>query len=297
MATTQPVGERPGWVDGDLFPFESRFVELDGNVVHYVDEGEGPILLLLHSSPVWSFVYRDVIVALRDRFRCIAPDFPGFGLSTAASGYRFRARDHSETLLSFVDHLGLEGMTLICHSWGGPFGVYVAQKRTASVDRLVLTNTWAWTLNGDPTTEVFSRLGGGPVGRELIRRFDLMVKYFVPSAHKRRVVSEAEMLHYRQAMPTPALREPCAALPGQLVGARKFFRELENDLELIRDLPTLIIWGDQDWIFPEKYRKRWESVLTNSSTTVLEGVGHFPQSDAPAEFSAAITAWWARQAR
>jgi haloalkane dehalogenase len=66
MATAQPVGERPAWVDDELFPFESRFVALDGNVVHYVDEGSGPILLMLHSNPVWSFVYREVIVALRD---------------------------------------------------------------------------------------------------------------------------------------------------------------------------------------------------------------------------------------
>ena len=57
MATAQRVGERPAWVDNDLFPFESRFVELDGNVVHYVDEGSGPILLMLHGNPVWSFVY------------------------------------------------------------------------------------------------------------------------------------------------------------------------------------------------------------------------------------------------
>lgn len=84
MAATQPGGERPAWVDDELFPFESRFVELDGNVVHYVDEGAGPILLMLHGNPVWSFVYRDVIVALRSRFRCIALDFPGFGLSTGA---------------------------------------------------------------------------------------------------------------------------------------------------------------------------------------------------------------------
>ena len=93
MATAQPVGERPAWVDDELFPFESRFVALDGNVVHYVDEGSGPILLMLHSNPVWSFVYREVIVALRDRFRCIALDFPGFGLSSGAPGYQVTVTD------------------------------------------------------------------------------------------------------------------------------------------------------------------------------------------------------------
>jgi len=291
MATVQPVGERPGWVDDELFPFESRFVELDGNVVHYVDEG--PILLLLHSNPVWSFVYRDVITTLCDRFRCIALDFPGFGLSTAAPGYRFTAQEHSEVLLSFIERLDLAGMTLVGHGWGGPFGLYAAERQPERFDRLVLTNTWAWALNGDLSTEFFSRFGGSLVGRELVRRFDLMVEYFVPSAHKRRKVSDAEMKQYRQAMPTPARRQPCAVLPGELLGATRFLRDLEDGLESVHHMPTLILWGDSDWIFPEKYRKRWEAILPNYTTTVLKGVGHFPQSDAPAEFSEAIEAWWA----
>src|ERR1035438_5030215 len=82
-------GVRPVWVDDKLFPFTSRFVELSGNVVHYVDEGEGPILLMLHGNPTWSFVYRDVIAQLSGSFRCIAPDYPGFGLSSPAPGYQF----------------------------------------------------------------------------------------------------------------------------------------------------------------------------------------------------------------
>lgn len=80
------VTERPAWVSDELFPFESRFVELDGNVVHYVDEGSGPTLLFLHGNPTWSFEYRDVIRFLRDGFRCVAVDYPGFGLSSPTPG-------------------------------------------------------------------------------------------------------------------------------------------------------------------------------------------------------------------
>jgi haloalkane dehalogenase len=79
---------RPAWVDDELFPFESRFIAIDGHTVHYVDEGSGPTLLLLHGNPTWSFVYRDVIRALRDEFRCVALDYPGFGLSSPRAGYR-----------------------------------------------------------------------------------------------------------------------------------------------------------------------------------------------------------------
>jgi haloalkane dehalogenase len=296
MATAQPVGERPAWVDDELFPFESRFVELDGNVVHYVDEGSGPILLMLHGNPVWSFVYREVIAALRDRFRCIALDFPGFGLSTGAPGYRYLAQDHAALLVSFLDRLDLSQLTLVGHNWGGPFGLYAAQQRPDKFERLILTNTWAWPLNGDLTSEVFSRGMGGSVGRALIRRFNLFVNYFIPSAHKRRKLSEAEMAHYREAMPTPERRHPCAALPGEIIGAREFFTDLADQLSALEKLPTLIVWADADPIFNDKYRERWEATFPDHTTTVLHGVGHFLQSDAPVEFSEAIETWWAELA-
>jgi haloalkane dehalogenase len=287
------VGERPAWVDDELFPFQSHFVELDGNVVHYVDEGSGPILLMLHGNPVWSFVYRDAITALRDGFRCIALDFPGFGLSTATPGYRYLAQDHAALLVSFLDRLDLSQLTLVGHNWGGPLGLYAAAERPEKFDRLILTNTWAWPLNGDLASEVFARGMGGSVGRALIRRFNLLVEYFIPSAHKRRKLSEAEMAHYRAAMPTPERRQPCAVLPGELVGAREFFTGLADRLGALETLPTLIVWADADPIFTDKYQQRLEASFPNHTTTVLRGVGHFLQSDAPAEFSDAIRTWWA----
>lgn len=285
------TAQRPAWIDDDLFPFESRFVELDGNVVHYVDEGSGPILLMLHGNPVWSFVYREVISALQDQFRCIALDFPGFGLSTAAPGYRYLARDHAELLVSFLDHLDLTQVTLVGHNWGGPFGLYAAQQRPGTFERLILTNTWAWPLNGDLFSEVASRGMGGSIGRALMRRFNPLVNYFIPSSHKRRSLSDAEMAHYREATTTPEQRRACAALPGELVGARDFFTDLVARLGPLEKLPTLIVWADSDPIFTDKYRERLEATFPNHTTTVLHGVGHFLQSDAPDEFVAAIRDW------
>lgn len=287
---------RPSWVDDELFPFETRFVELDGNVVHYLDEGSGPTLLMLHGNPVWSFVYREVIVALRGRFRCIALDFPGFGLSTGAPGYRYLARDHADLLVAFLNHLDLSELTLVGHNWGGPFGLYAAQQRPERFRRLVLANTWAWPLNGDLSSEVFSRGTGNPAGRALIKRLNLLTERFIPLAHARRKLSEAEMAHYRQATRTLERRHAGAVLPGELVGAREFFTELADRLGVIETLPTLIVWADTDPIFTDKYRKRLEATFPNHTTTVLHGVGHFLQSDAPAEFSDAIEGWWAELA-
>lgn len=293
MGITGTVGERPAWVDDELFPFESRFVELDGSVVHYVDEGTGPTLLMLHGNPVWSFVYREVIARLRDRFRCVALDFPGFGLSTGAPGYRYRAQDHADLLVRFVDRLDLAELTLVGHNWGGPLGLYAAQRRPERFTRLVLSNTWCWPLNGDLGSELFSRGMGNPVGRALMRRFNPLVDRFIPFVHHRRKPTAAEMAHYREATATPDRRHAAAVLPGELVGARAFFDTLVAGMEPVAPLPTLILWATEDPIFTDKYRRRLETAFPNHVTTVLDGVGHFPQSDAPGEFSGAIEAWWA----
>jgi haloalkane dehalogenase len=92
----------PTWLDRTLYPFESRWIDIDGNRIHYVDEGKGPILLLLHGNGSWSFLYRHMIFRLAGQFRCIALDHAGFGLSRARPGFSFKPRAHSAVLESFV---------------------------------------------------------------------------------------------------------------------------------------------------------------------------------------------------
>jgi pimeloyl-ACP methyl ester carboxylesterase len=93
--TNLTPGHRPAWVDNELFPFVSKFLRIDGHTIHYVDEGHGPLLLLYHGNPTWSFLYRRLIADLRDRFRCMAFDYPGMGLSTADPAFSYRAPESS----------------------------------------------------------------------------------------------------------------------------------------------------------------------------------------------------------
>src|ERR1700736_2344315 len=93
--------------DLDLYPFEHRYVELDGSVVHYIDEGVGPTLLFLHAAPAWSFIYRAFVVSLRGRFRCVALDFPGFGFSTAGDGFDYSLAAQATVVEQFVEALDL----------------------------------------------------------------------------------------------------------------------------------------------------------------------------------------------
>ena len=282
---------RPAWVDDELFPFESRFVDIDGHRVHYVDEESGPTLLFLHGNPTWSFDYRDVIRALRDEFRCVALDYPGFGLSSAGPGYRYLPEEHAAVVVDFLDHLGLSDVTLVAHDWGGPIGLYAVEQRPDTFERLVLANTWAWPLNGDLMIELVSRLMGGPIGRELIRRFNLFVNAMIPVGHRLRKPTPDEMAHYRNALATHDRREASAVFPRRITASRDFLAGIEAGLADLAALPTLIVWGNADFAFRAKERQRWEQIFANHRTVIIEGAGHFVQSDAPEEFAAAIRDW------
>ncbi|WP_336161655.1 alpha/beta fold hydrolase [Amycolatopsis sp. VC5-11] len=279
---------RPAWVDDDLFPFKSRFVDIDGHTVHYVDEGSGPTLLLLHGNPTWSFLWRDVISALRDDFRCVALDYPGFGLSTAKSGYRYLPEEHADVVTEFVDALDLSGVTLVGQDWGGPIGLAAAERRPDVFDRLVLVNAWAWPVNGDPYFEAFGRIAGGLPIRFLARQFNLVVKAFLPMGHRKRKLTAAETDHYRRAMDTPERRQASGVLPRRLLASQAFFAEVEANLP---DLPTLIVWGNAQIGFRPRERERLEASFPNHQTVALDGVGLYVESDAPDEFVAAIRDW------
>lgn len=291
MSTQESAGTRPAWVDPDLYPFESRFVELNGHTVHYVDEGSGPLLLMLHGNPTWSFVYRDIITALRHDFRCVALDYPGFGLSVAGEGYGYQPIDHAGVVVSFIDQLGLSDATLVAHDWGGPIGLYAAEQRPNAFKALVVANTWAWPVNGQLRAELASHTFGGLIGRELIRQFNLFVNALIPAGHRRRKVSDPEMTHYREALGTRERRNACAILPAAITGSRKFLAEVQDGLPAIHQLPTLIVWADADMAFGDGDRKRLEKEFPNHSTVIVHGAGHFVQSDAADEMSEAIQTW------
>jgi pimeloyl-ACP methyl ester carboxylesterase len=106
--------------------------------------GDGSPLLLLHGNPTWSFLYREVIKGLSDRFRCIAPDYPGFGLSRPPVGYGFTPAEHAQVLEQLVLELDLTGVTMMVQDWGGPIGFAVAVRHPERFDAFVVGNTWAW---------------------------------------------------------------------------------------------------------------------------------------------------------
>jgi haloalkane dehalogenase len=284
--------ERPDWFDNDLYPFESRWQDVKGSKVHYLDEGEGPVLLMLHGNPTWSFLYRRMVPYLSDHFRCIALDYPGFGLSTAPEGYGFTPAEHAEVVSGFVDALGIDEFSLVMQDWGGPIGFQVALDRPDSVKALILGNTWAWPRTDTATQRFSSALGEGRSGEFLVDRANVFVNVFLKRAMRRRSVTGAEMRMWRGPFLEKETRLAVRVMPRELSGSTDWLADIEGRLGEIADKPALLFWADQDPMFRGSEKRKWESILTNRRTYILRHAGHFWQDDAGPEASLMIRYWW-----
>ena len=284
------MGDRPAWLPSDLYPFADRFADAGGARVHYVDEGSGPPLLLLHGNPTWSFLYREVVKGLSDRFRCIAVDHPGFGLSDAPAGYGFTPAEHARVLEQLVLQLDLRDVTMMVQDWGGPIGFDVATRYPDRFARFVIGNTWAWPKS-DPGTQVFSRLLGGPIGRRLILNRNIFVERLLPGGTRNRKLADPVMAAYRGPFPDPRSRVPTWVFPREILGSRTWLADIEARLSAVTDRQALIVWPTGDVAFRARERVRWEQVFPDHRTVILEGARHYIQEDAPAEIVAAIRDW------
>ena len=278
------------WIPEQLYPFEHHQADVAGARVHYVDEGEGPPLLLLHGNPTWSFLWRDVIRGLSDRYRCIAPDYPGFGLSQAPAGYGFTPAEHARAIEALVLELDLRGVTLMVQDWGGPIGFAVAGRHPDRFGAFVIGNTWAWPKS-DPGTQLFSRFLGGPIGKRLILRRNLFVEKIIPGGVRLKKLPADVMQAYRGPFPSPESRIPTWVFPREILRSRPFLAEVERGLPALTGRPALLVWPTKDVAFRHPERRRWEELFPNHSTVMLEGAGHYIPEDAPEEIVAAVREW------
>lgn len=282
---------RPAWLPDDLYPFEDRYVDVEGNTVHYVDEGAGPTILFLHGNPTWSFLYRNVILELRDSFRCIALDYPGFGLSSARDGYGFTTPEHADVVEGFVTALDLEDVTLMGQDWGGPIGLTAATRHPDRFSGFVLGNTWAWPLNGIFHFEAFARTMSSPVGKLLIGRANGFVNLMIPLGTATKLPDEV-MRAYQGPFATVDARRPTWQFPRELLRTKAFMQRLADGLPAITDRPALFVWGGADFALRKHVElPRFQRLFPNHETEILEKARHFFQEDAPNETASAIRRW------
>jgi haloalkane dehalogenase len=273
-----------------LFPVRHRFLDLDGGRIHYVDEGAGETLLLLHGNPSWCFLYRKIIAALDGDFRCVALDFPGYGMSDAPAGYGFTPKEHSRVLERFVDCLGLKEFTMMVQDWGGPIGLGLAGRRPELARRLIIGNTFAWPLVNERRVRIFSWVMGGPIGRSLTLGFNFVPRYFFARGLAQRPAPEVLEM-YLAPWRHRARRIAAVIAPRQLIAASTYLREVERNLPRLADRPVLIVWGTKDFAFGSAERERFERIFLKHRTVLFNDASHFLQEDAGDRIAEAIRAF------
>lgn len=283
---------RPGWLSNALFPFESRALDLEDSCVHYVDEGRGPTLLLLHPAPSSSFIYREFIRQLRPRFRCIAVDYPGFGLSVPHAGYPFTLEGFSHTVATFVEALDLRDVTMMVHDSGGPIGLGAAAQAPDRYRAFILTDTLAFPLTGYPLVTGMLRLVTSFPFAALNRRYNILARLVSSVAPMGRRLSAEERAVYRRLFPSPEARDRMLLLFRQLITNRGFLERLEADLRAnFQDVPALLMFGQFDPVRLVGWVDRLRSIFPRHEVRIIPREGHFPHEGSPQRMIDEIQRW------
>jgi haloalkane dehalogenase len=272
------------------FPFESQFATVGQAELHYVDEGTGPPLLMLHGNPSWSVIYKGLIESLQGACRCIAVDLAGFGLSKAPPGFSYRPEDQAPLIAGLIERLELRDATLLAHDWGGPVGLAAMLATEGRITRLCLGNTWAWPVNGDLHFEWFSKLLGSRLGRLLAERYAIFVNGIMPTAMRRRRLTRDELALYRAPFKSRASRRPMHVLPAAIIGSRDCLAGIEQAIGKFHG-PVRLVWPEADIAFREKELRHWLRLLPQAEVIHLKNCGHFLWLDAPEECAEAVGAF------
>lgn len=279
-STTPP----PAWLDRALYPFSSRAFDSADGRMHYIDEGAGTPVVFVHGTPTWSFLYRHLIARLAPRHRVIAVDHLGFGLSDKPARAPYEPADHARRLVALLDALNLSGVTLVVHDFGGPIGLAAALARPERIDRLVLFNTWLWSVADDPAIARGARLAGSALGRLLYRRLNFPVTVLMPKAMgDRRVLTPAIQRHYAAPLATPDERMGAWGCARALLGAGAWYEQLWARRGELRGKPMLLLWGMKDPAFGPSYLDRWRREFPAAQVQTVASSGHFVPEEAAFE--------------
>ena len=271
------------------YPFESHFLDLNGLRYHYLDEGQGETLLLLHGNPSWSFYYRHLVRELRSDYRLIVPDHIGCGLSDkpADSQYSYRLEQRVADLDALIGYLDLpEKLTLVVHDWGGMIGMAWAMANPQRIARLVVMNTAAFRLpESKPLPLALKICRDTQLGAFLVQGFNLFARAAAWVGCKRkRMSAELRKLY---CAPYDNWQHRVATLrfvqdipleendPGYQLISR-----VEASLGSFADLPACICWGERDFVFDKHFLAQWRAFLPDAQIHAFADCGHYILEDA-----------------
>lgn len=265
-----------------LYPFTSHWHDLGEVRQHYVDEGRGKPLVMVHGNPTWSFYYRHVVQAFRGSHRTIAPDHVGCGLSDKPQHYSYTLRQHTDNLVRLLEKLDLQQITLLVHDWGGAIGLGAALAVPERFERLVLFNTGAfpppfvpWRIAACRTPllgplavrglNLFARAAirmavGRPLERDVV---DGLLAPYNSWAHRIAIMRFVQDIPFSPRHPT-----------------WEVLQQLESNLPKLAHLPTTMIWGMRDWCFRPECLERLLKSFPAAQVHRLADAGHYVIEDA-----------------
>lgn len=267
-----------------LFPFNSHYLTLpDGEFMHYVDEGQGPVLLLLHGNPTWPFFYRKLIAHFRHFYRVIAPSPVGLGLSSRPQKYNYTLKQHAKNLSYLLKHLGVDQFSLVAHDWGGAIGLSCAlemPKKHKSIDHMVLMNTAAFRSSDIPKRIALCKKA--LIGPWLVRALNGFVTGTVLMAARRPLspsVSKAYLFPYKGYRRLIGVSAFIQDIPlDENHPSYDYLKKLESNLELFQG-PKLLLWGAKDFCFNLKFLEKWKSIYPDAEVITLKRASHLLLED------------------
>lgn len=275
-----------------LYPFPPHFADVGGFQYHYVDEGRGHPVVMLHGNPTWSFYFRNLIRGLAGHCRAIAPDHIGCGLSQKPdpNQYGYTLKDRLKDLEIFIEGLDLpRRLSMVVHDWGGMIGVLYALRHRERIDRLVITNTAAFLPpNARPIPRRLRLIrNSGRLARFLVLHLNLFARaalYMAPARPLNADVRAGLIAPYN--------------CPANRIATLKFVQDIPLDpahpsyalaaeadrrLADLRGIPMLIVWGRRDFVFDDTYLDAWRRRFPEARVAAFADAGHYLLEDVPEE--------------
>jgi haloalkane dehalogenase len=272
----------PPWLKV-LYPFEGHIFPSAEGSLHYIDEGRGTPVVMLHGNPTWSFFYRDLILGLRDHHRCLVPDHLGCGLSEKPSSADYSLDGHIRRTIAWLDHCRLDQpFHLVVHDWGGAIGFGVARTMPERIRSLTVLNTAAFPFPSIPFRIAVCRWPLlGPV---MVRGFNAFVNAATVMTTVQplpQAVREGFRYPYRTWGDRVAVDAFVRDIPMRPSHRSwKTLKAIGESLTFWKERPVRIFWGMRDWCFHEGILREWERRLPAASVHRLPEAGHYLLEDA-----------------
>ncbi len=272
----------------NLYPFQGRYLTVNGLDYHYIDEGAGDPIVMLHGNPTWSFYYRNLIALLSPNNRTIAPDHIGCGFSAKPDDrhYDYTLERRVSDLTDFLDQLRIDrNITLVLHDWGGMIGMAYAVRYPERIRRLIIMNTSAFLL---PTTKSFPAalaFARSSLGKFLILGMNAFARgasYVCctrnPMSRDVRAMYLLPYNSWKNRIATLRFVQDIPLKPGDR--AYSLVSSVSAGIDQFRDTPMIVFWGGRDFVFDRHFYDEWHNRFPNAEFHYFADAGHYILEDA-----------------